>query len=275
MPAEQLMSDLSNQYPEFDRGRIVRETFVERVHFFETIESTNDAALEHCRKHAFSEPMLFLAAQQTAGRGRGTNRWWSMAGALTFSVVIRPTDWGLSQESWPKASLTTGLAICRALDPLLPDGAASLKWPNDIHLDGRKVSGVLVEVPSPMAGTLVIGIGLNVNNSFDEAPDELRDIATSLIDVSGEETGLTDVLIQLLVELEHQWSRLAAGDAALVRDWQRRCALKGKSVEVGTGGRPIRGVCHGIDGEGALLVRTDEGIEQVFGGVVSQIGSTC
>jgi BirA family biotin operon repressor/biotin-[acetyl-CoA-carboxylase] ligase len=118
---------------------------------------------------------------------------------------------------------------------------------------------------------LVIGVGLNVNNSFDEAPDELRDIATSLVDVTGQQTSLTDVLIQLLVELEHQWSRLAAGDVALVRDWQQRCALKGRSVEVGAGRRPISGVCHGIDDEGALLIRTDEGIEQVFGGVVTQI----
>ena len=261
----------NNGESEFELDRVVRETFVENVQYHQAIDSTNNAALKLCQQGEFRGPVLVVASRQTAGRGRGANRWWSSPGALTFSLVIQPKELGVAEELWPQASLTTGLAVCLAVDDFLLDNSLQLKWPNDVHLDGRKVCGVLVEVAPRSSETLIVGIGLNVNNSFDQAPIELQAIATSLVDVNARSENLTDVLVRLLVELEAQWIRLAAGDPSLTADWQARCALKGQQVEVMTGQQTIHGNCLGIGDDGALLIQTETDLERIFGGVVSKI----
>lgn len=256
----------------FDSVRIVRESFVQQVRAHETIDSTNDDALEFCRNNPCPGPLLVVASRQTAGRGRGSNQWWSSAGALTCSLVIQPADFGIAEQQWPKASLTTGLSICRALDSLASQQQVALKWPNDVWMNRRKICGILIEVggrrPTP---TLVIGIGINVNNSFIDAPDELQEIATSLADTTGTAFDLTGVLVEVLRELERQLARLRDDDPRLAAEWQARCALRGRSLELESGRQRVHGTCLGIDADGALRLQTSEGQERFFGGVISQI----
>ncbi len=261
-------NDDNNQ---FDFDRIIRQTFVARVRYHETVDSTNSDALEFCRTDDVSAPLLVVTSQQTAGRGRGSNQWWAVAGALTFSLVIRPAEFGLTEQLWPKTSLTSGLSICFALDELAASGDIALKWPNDVFMNRRKICGVLVEVGPRSSQTLVIGVGVNVNNSFQSAPEELQGTATSLIDVTGHPFELTDVLIAVLRQLERQFFRLSNADPELARDWRQRCALQGRSIDVEAGQRRTSGICQGIDEDGALVVLTDDGPERLFGGVVARI----
>jgi BirA family biotin operon repressor/biotin-[acetyl-CoA-carboxylase] ligase len=251
----------------FDIDRIITETFVREVRYFDTIRSTNDVALESCGDQELATPWLVVAAEQTAGRGRGSNRWWSARGSLTFSVVIAPAALGLHERDWPTMSLTTGLAVCLAIGRLATDQQTALKWPNDVYLQNKKVSGVLLEVGPRTAGRLVLGVGINVNNSFDGAPEELS-AATSLIDVTGVEIQLTRVLIDVLCELEDQLTRLARHDPELAVDWQNACMLRGRSIEVEAGSTRESGRCQGIDKDGALLLSTDRGIRRLFSGTV-------
>jgi BirA family biotin operon repressor/biotin-[acetyl-CoA-carboxylase] ligase len=167
--------------------------------------------------------------------------------------------------------LTTGLSVCAALELLLPRAEISLKWPNDVHLEGRKVCGVLVEVGPWASDLLVLGIGVNVNNSLELAPDELKSIATSLIDFTGRHLELTEVLICVLRQLEIQLARLGGGDPGLAADWHSRCVLRGRTVAVDSGARTTIGVCQGIDEEGALVLLTEGGPARLFGGVVAGI----
>tara|TARA_B100001123_G_scaffold248973_1_gene277999 strand:- start:112 stop:993 length:882 start_codon:yes stop_codon:yes gene_type:complete len=256
-----------------DSDRIVRESFVEQVRSHETIDSTNDDALEFCRNNLCSVPLLVVTSRQTAGRGRGSNQWWSSAGALTCSLVIQPAHFGIAEQQWPKASLTTGLAICLALDTLARQQEVALKWPNDVWMNRRKICGILIEVggrrPAP---TLVIGIGINVNNSFAGAPDELQEIATSLVDTTGTVFDLTGVLVEVLGEFERQLARLRDDDRQLAAEWRARCALRGRFVELEAGRQKIQGTCLGIDADGALMLQTPTGQERFFGGVITQIG---
>lgn len=269
------MSNPRSEDVGFDVDRILRETFVAEVVYHETVDSTNNAALEHCRGDKVRSPFLVLTSRQTSGRGRGKNLWWSPGGSLTFSLAIDAEGFGLPAELWPKASLTTGLSVCLAIESLLAgdESKVALKWPNDVHLQGRKLCGILIEVGPRSSGMLVIGIGVNVNNSFVEEPCELKSKATSLLDATGRRFNQTDVLTAVLKEIERQLSRLASADPGLAADWQTRCALRGRTVEVDTGKRRATGICLGIDEDGALVLSTNNGPKQIFGGTVTGIWS--
>ena len=131
------------------------------------------------------------ARHQTAGRGRGKHTWWSAEGALTFSVLLEPSTLGIHTRSWPQLSLATAVAICDALAVELrqyevASAMPRIKWPNDVLIDGRKVCGILIESPAQPGvrrRCLVVGIGVNVNNSWKTAPAESsrerRQFATS------------------------------------------------------------------------------------------------
>ena len=210
-----------------------------------------------------------IAEQQTAGRGRGENRWWSAEGALTFSLLLESTASGLPVSQWPQISLTTGLAVCDAIDQQLGGEATRLKWPNDVYLDGRKVCGILVETIHPEPSAVVVGIGVNVNNSLKSAPSELLESAGALCDVTGQPLSRTDLLVEILKHLETQYQALASDTSDLRDQWQQRCMLSGRAVRVDTGGTVCTGTCRGIDLDGALQVETPSGMSRLHSGVVT------
>jgi len=249
--------------------RVLAETFVDRVDYRPEMASTNTRALELASEApAGRSCCLVLADRQTAGRGRGTNSWWSAGGALTFSVLFRTPDFDLPVSRWPQMSLTVGLAVCEAAESLLPGANVALKWPNDVYLHGRKLSGILVETADGRQGCVVLGIGINVNNSSLLAPPELRDRAIALRDVAGRELHRVDVLVAILQRLSTRMEWLSTGIDALQETWSRRCLLTGRNVEIELPSRRVAGLCKGIDREGALLIATDAGLERCLSGVV-------
>lgn len=249
------------QKSSFDRERILAETFVGSIHFLPEMRSTNDEALELVRAKSIKTPCLVLTERQTAGRGRGTNRWWSAEGALTFSLVMEADEQKLPAPRWPQISLYAGLAICEALQQIAPGLPVGLKWPNDVFIIDKKVCGVLVEVPSSKAGHVVVGIGLNVNNSFESAPADVRGIATSLLDEKQHRFSMSDVLVCLLQAFQQQWLRWEQNGEHLSQQWPKHCLLSGRHVCLETAGRSIEGRCLGINADGALRIDTGEAIE--------------
>ncbi len=258
--------------------RISQATFVERVEWHDVVSSTNDLGIERAGENPLATPLLILAGEQTAGRGRGRNRWWSAAGALTFSLVFDPRrDLAvrrapeLPTERWPTVALAAGVALCDVLLEMLPDVSCTLKWPNDVLLAGKKVSGILVEVPpavAPAPRRLVLGMGINVNNSLAAAPPELQSTAAALCDAAGTPGDATTLLIAWLNRFAGHLGALAVGDPALPARWQSLCALSGKDVELQSGNRQVRGTCRGIDTDGALLVDTETGPQRLYAGVL-------
>lgn len=253
--------------PYFDLHQLQADTFVRHVEHHAEIASTNSRALELASGDS-PLPILVTAEKQTAGRGRGDNRWWSAEGAVTFSLLLDAAERNLSSDRWPRVSLAAGVAVCEAVQALLPASAVGLKWPNDVHLDGRKVCGILVETP-PRSGRLVIGIGLNVNNSLAHAPDDVRGRATSLVDSAGIEFDPTDALVRVLRQIEANLHLLVSEETALARKWRTLSVLTGRVVELDLGSRRVSGRCQGIDDEGALLLQTPAGLERYFAGVVA------
>ncbi|MCX7419968.1 MAG: biotin--[acetyl-CoA-carboxylase] ligase [Planctomycetia bacterium] len=266
-------------YSAEDLRRLRTETFLREVEPHAEIGSTNDRALVLCGEPNLPVPYLILTERQTAGRGRGANRWWSSDGALMFSVVINAKDYALPESRWPQISLTVGVAVCETLAILTPTTlttasrphSVGLKWPNDVWLNRRKVCGILMEVPPTRCGQLVIGVGLNVNNSFADAPAELSLIATSLSDETGVMFDRTSVLATLLQQLDRDLKRLANAEGSLVETWQSRCVLRGRMVSLDSGQRVVTGLCMGIAADGALRLQSPNGEQRFYGGLIHNI----
>ncbi len=261
--------------PSFDLDRIRRETFISQIDFHEEIGSTNTRALALANETR-TFPTLVLAERQTAGRGRGNNRWWAGDGGLTLSVLLNASDFAIPASRWPLISLTAGLAVGEAIACFVPAGDVRLKWPNDVFLNGRKACGILIETASNRSGMIVIGIGLNVNNSFAKAPPEVLSIATSLADVTGCTLDPSNVLIAVLQQLAKCLTLVGSDVSQLADLWRARCYLDGRTVQVstglsGSGSEDITGVCQGIDDDGALLLQTETGVVRCFSGVVARI----
>jgi BirA family biotin operon repressor/biotin-[acetyl-CoA-carboxylase] ligase len=205
-------------------------------------DSTNARARELASRGA-PHGTVVTAAEQTAGRGRQGRTWVAAPGdAILISVIIRESEAGL-----PMTPLAAAVAVAEACASL-GAGDVAIKWPNDVWIGGRKVSGILVE-GRPQEGWAVLGIGLNVGTR--EFPNELREIATSLA-LAGTDTTLDDAQRALLEELD-RW--LAEPAAAILDAWRERDALRGSRVRWEGG----EGTAAGIDDGGSLLVETDDG----------------
>lgn len=255
----------------FDLPRIQNETFVEQVVYRPEIGSTNDLALELCAQDDILPPTLVLTACQMDGRGRGANRWWAGPGALTCSLILTTPTHRYPSSRRSQVSLASALAICETVSEFLPTTAVGLKWPNDVQISGRKVSGILVEVPPRCSERLVLGVGLNVNNTFEQAPREVQPLATSLTESTGLVYDLTEVLIRLLHRTWAELALLEAGDDSLPLRWQALCVLRGKTVQLAAGSQTHSGLCDGIDRDGALLLRTESGPRRFFSGIITAV----
>lgn len=261
------MSDTAGS---FDLERVRRDTFVRSIDYHASLDSTNDRAVELIAQGQADYPALVLTVRQTRGRGRGTNHWWSTDGSLTFSVVVDAHELRFPVGKLPMVSLATGLAVCSALTPCLTAPELALKWPNDVYLRGRKLCGILAEVPSSTAGKVVIGIGINVNNSFAGAPEDVRVRATSLHDVLGRTTDLNGVLIETLRQLDVHLRTLARNPETIRSRWSEYCLLTGRAVCLQIGPREEMGICRGIDEEGAIVLEQGEGRARFLTGVVAR-----
>ena len=243
--------------PIFDLRRIESETFVRHVEYRRSTTSTNDLAMELVRDETRILPLLVLTEQQTRGRGRGSNRWWSSEGALTFTLGIDTRGVVPRAGTVPLVSLVAALAVCEAFGQLHLSEKIRLKWPNDVLAGHRKVTGILAEVPARPRDRMVIGIGINVNNSLADAPRELRQQATSLADLAGHQFDLTEILVLVLRQLSLRLADFADGNLRLGHSCTVWCALRGKTVSLKIGNRRVAGVCQGIDDNGALIVGSD------------------
>ncbi len=256
-----------------DLARNVADTFVDRVDYHDEIESTNSRATQLATASANTTSddrscVLVLADHQSAGRGRGANKWWSTSGALTFSVLLRPEALQLPTNRWTLLSLTAGLAVCHAIESLDKSLNARIKWPNDVFVDGRKICGILVEAATGERGSIILGIGLNVHNSANHAPDELREKVIALCDVAAHPFRRVDLLVAILQTLATDLAQLTTGVDQLREEWRKRCLLTGRTVEIELPTRRLTGICRGIDADGALLIETNAGTERCLSGVV-------
>jgi biotin-(acetyl-CoA carboxylase) ligase len=273
-----------------------------RLHFFTSLRSTNDHAAVMRRRGELFAPAVVVAARQAAGRGRGTNTWFSAAGSLTVTFVV-PTHSGLSPHHVP---LAAGLAVRNAAAEIAGDEGIGLKWPNDLYFGGGKLAGLLCE---RLDNIDLVGVGLNVNVPRGAVPRELRgkivflqqimtrasDVIPSAARDPGKGSvsrgpdiprvakappgmtagaGPSDLTSVLGVVARHVYQTVVRHSDTpfplLLREYDRHHVLVGRRVRVVSGGEAaLVGKCEGLDDVGRLLVRPKGGrVSRVIAGHV-------
>lgn len=236
-----------------------------RLHWFPTLRSTNDHAAALRRRGTLYAPAVVLTGRQTAGRGRGSNLWWSPQGVLTATFVW-PIDEQIQAQQLP---LIVGIAVRRAAVQLTGDDAIQLKWPNDLLHRDRKLAGLLCE---RIDRCDLIGLGMNVCPDRAALPKGLQSRAVSLSDIAGRTIGVTEAASTVAQHINQVLSR--PGDrnfVTLLEEYDRHHALIGRKVSITTSAdeTQISGIVQGMDSTGRLLVKKGRTTHRVISGQVN------
>lgn len=228
------------------------------IHVVESTGSTN-ADLRDAAAGGAPDRTALVAGRQTAGQGRRGRSWASPTGGLYLSALFRPD--GVPPARLPWLTLLAGLALVRTARGF--GVTATLKWPNDLLVDGAKAAGVLAEGTAGPA--VVVGIGLNVA----EPPDDVKPGAgglrpTGLETHAGplDRTAVAVALLGELADLEERWRRAGGDDPELRAEYERHCATLGSPVRVELARDGLLlGTAHRLEPDGTLVVRDERGAD--------------
>ncbi len=223
------------------------------------VDSTNSEA-ERLIANGQEAPFVVISRLQMIGRGRLGRAWHSpQNGNLYASFGFRPQ---ISPTQMSLFTLWMGINICECINSICRVNC-QVKWPNDLHIEGKKVAGILTEarMEADQVLSAVLGLGLNVNSDGSDWPDELREIATSLRQSSGESFDINKLVSAITGRIAIAYKQLADGShrAALKERWPRYDTLAGKTITLIQGESRISGIAKGIDTSGALVVEKEDG----------------
>jgi len=248
-------------------GRV--ETIGRDIRVFQETTSTSDI-VEKLARDGVDEGIVVFAESQTKGRGRLGRKWISPAGkGLWFSILLRPR---IRLQEATQLTIASGVALRRAIqsETGLP---ATIKWPNDILVGGKKVAGILTELRAELdrVAYAMVGIGVDVNLNANDFSADLKKTATSLKLEVGAAVGRAELAVRILRELDLDYRRIREdGFEAVADEWEKHCATIGHQVQIRVADREICGRAESLADDGSLLVRTEHGhLESVIGGDVA------
>ena len=221
-------------------------------------DSTNDDA-KKLASSSFSENngTVIIAGSQRRGKGRLGRKWEAEKKGLYFSVILRPE---IMPGEAPQITLLAGIAAARAIEKVCGIDA-KIKWPNDIIVNGRKISGILTEMSAEMERVkyIVVGIGINVNN--EEFPDDIKNKAGSVYMITGKKSDRVEIYKAVIEEFEILYDEyIKKGSFAFAaEEYSQMCITIGMKVRVSLKEGEIIGEAVGIDENGALLIKKDDG----------------
>ena len=224
----------------------------QKVIYYPRLTSTMALAGKEARRGA-AEGTVILAGEQTAGKGRLRRLWLSPEGSVALSLILHP-----ALPHLPSLIMLASLAVVHTIEEttgLKP----LLKWPNDVLINGKKVSGILIENEMRRGRPVyaIIGIGINVNFRLADFP-EISLTATSLSDELGKDVSLVAVIRHLLVETERLYLALR-NEEPLFEEWRDKLVTLGKKVQVASGQTMLAGTAESVAGDGSLLLRHSNG----------------
>lgn len=235
------------------------------IETYDELDSTNAEARRRA-EGGEGGPVWITAAVQTAGRGRRGRAWSTNRGNLA-ATLLTLTDRPPAEAA--QLSFVAALAACDLADTCLGPGAAQLKWPNDVVVHGRKAVGILVESGSRADGRLWLAVGIGVNLAH--APQDVERPATAFAEHMAGPPPEPGVALEVLASAFERWRTAWAtqGFPAIAAGWSLRATGIGQRCEARLPNRTLRGVAEGLDPDGALRLRLDDGgLERITAGDV-------
>tara|TARA_A100001234_G_scaffold214274_1_gene217744 strand:- start:486 stop:1487 length:1002 start_codon:yes stop_codon:yes gene_type:complete len=246
------------------------KTVGKRVYYFEEIDSTQNFA-EQIALDEKENGTIVIAEKQTAGKGRLDRKWTSPKGGIWFSLIIHPK---FDVSTSTLVPIAGAVALAMAIKITL-DIDVSVKWPNDITLNGKKVAGMLVDASFQANNIdyLILGIGINFDIDAKKIEKRLSKSANfygvNSLRKKDDSTPPKILLREFLVQFEKTLIQLNKGEKAkIVKEWTKKADKIGKKVSINTSDGKISGVAQGIDNDGALKLKTSKGIKKIFVGDV-------
>jgi BirA family biotin operon repressor/biotin-[acetyl-CoA-carboxylase] ligase len=226
------------------------------IHFSQELTSTNTLAMG-LAADGVPEGTVVIAETQTSGKGRLGRKWISTKGNLYLSVVLRPN---IPIHKAPLITLTGAVAVASAIRTT-SGLEAGIKWPNDILISGKKVCGLLTEMSAEQDRIrhIVLGIGVDVNMEMGELPPDVRSLSTTLAAEAGAKINRTALLQQVLRDLERWYQKFLANDGDVLDEWKKLNITVGNRITVSGAGEALNGLAQGVDSDGRLIVRLDNG----------------
>ncbi len=245
----------ANVFPHLTSSTLGRQLLYEP-----RLPSSNRLAAE-LGEQGTPEGLLVVAESQLAGRGRQTRSWFSPANRnLYFSLLLRPP---VPSRRVPEIALLAALALHSAITVALPNLSVGIKWPNDLLVDDKKISGILCESAiTPAYGLqVVVGIGVNVNCPLQEFPPELQQTASSLLIASGQKQDRSSLLAGFLNQFEPCYQHWLQGEslADFLPAWRAADVLQGRTICLESPAGRQTGCAEGIASDGRLRLRLPDG----------------
>jgi BirA family biotin operon repressor/biotin-[acetyl-CoA-carboxylase] ligase len=231
----------------------MKMTIGRRIIHLDEVTSTNEVAKRHA-KDGEAEGLVVVAKRQTQGRGRQGREWVSPEGGLYLSVLLRP---GVDPKELTRLTVYSAVPVARAIEKVTGSNV-SLKWPNDIHIEGRKVAGLLVESSSQQGkiAYAVLGIGINVNAA---AKDLGVEGASSLSEETGRTIDQERLFNEVLSELRSYYQKFLMGEFP-EDEYVRKSSILGHQIEVIVGREILKGKALYLAPDGALVIKSEEGL---------------
>ncbi|MGB9612597.1 MAG: biotin--[acetyl-CoA-carboxylase] ligase [Candidatus Margulisiibacteriota bacterium] len=239
------------------------------IFYYQEVSSTNDLAKDLAKKGS-EEGTMVIAERQTKGRGRFGRTWFSPEGGIYLSLILRPQ---VNPKVIPLITLLAGVAVAEAIKALYAL-SVMLKWPNDVLINGKKVSGILTEMESGIEAInfVIVGIGINANIETRRWFKELDYPATSLMEELGKRIEIKKLINEVQAKIENFYFLFKQGNYSPILEAYRNLdATFEKIVEIKTTKEVIKGKAMGIDNYGSLKLKllTGEKTKVCCGEVIS------
>ena len=247
------------------------QTVGKKVYYFDTVDSTQNYAIEISKKKNESGSVV-ISQRQTAGRGRMNRKWITIKGGLSMSVVLHPKfDASVSTLFPMAASLALATAIQKTIN-IKPN----VKWPNDVVIKGKKVAGMIVDasIQSNLIESMVLGVGINFKVDTKHLERQLKKTenfygVASLLKVN-DSTNPLEMIQNFLSELEKIIALLDRGETnKIIQRWEKISSTIGKKVSVKTNNGTITGIAKKINSDGSLNIVKNGKIQRLLVGDIS------
>jgi len=248
----------------FELERILFTDIIgKKVLFFEEVDSTNNKAKQIASEE--KEGTVVISEVQTSGRGRRGREWSSPKGGIYISFILKPN---IPPEKAPQLTLVSSLALAETLNSMDKKLDAKIKWPNDILIKGKKISGILTELSSDIEkiNHIVVGVGVNLNTDKNALPET----GTSLKTEMGENVSIKLFLKLFLEHFDLVYKEyITNGINKIIERWRFNSDTLGKKVKIIGMNETFEGLAKDIDENGALILKTGEKEIKVYSGDVS------